>query len=65
MLCPGEKPTWTENNMGRDLLCLAGTTINLKCPAKGSPTPSIRWLKDNEPYEKRPLGQVRMNELIN
>jgi len=29
-------------------------TVDLKCPASGNPTPTIRWLKDGQPFSGRP-----------
>ena len=34
-------------------------TVDLKCPAHGNPKPTIRWLKNNQPFTERP-GEVRI-----
>ena len=34
-------------------------TVDLKCPAQGNPKPTIRWLKNGQPFTGRP-GEVRV-----
>lgn len=39
----------------------AGSTIKLRCPASGNPTPNITWLKNNQ-EPKRTLGAIVKNK---
>ncbi|UYV60768.1 FGFR3 [Cordylochernes scorpioides] len=35
----------------------AGTTVKMKCPAVGNPSPTVSWLKDGQPLSERYHGK--------
>jgi len=38
-------------------------TIDFRCPAQGNPRPTIRWLKNGQPFTGRP-GEVRITSFV-
>ncbi|KFM75995.1 Muscle M-line assembly protein unc-89, partial [Stegodyphus mimosarum] len=46
-------PYFTRPDRMRDYIAVpAGTTVNLRCPVDGNPTPKMNWLRDGVPVEK-------------
>lgn len=67
-LCATPGPYWTHTQrMEKKLYAVpAGNTVKFRCPAMGSPMPSIRWLKNGREFrgEHRIGGiKVRMSRL--
>jgi len=61
----GDPPKWTRDmELSNSVWEVAGKTVQLKCPASGNPIPSIRWLKDGQPFTQRPIGNVSKHTLI-
>jgi len=53
-------PHWTDQQReDRVYVAMpAGKELVLRCPAAGSPSPNITWMKDGRRFEKRLVGQV-------
>ncbi|XP_030067457.1 fibroblast growth factor receptor 4 isoform X2 [Microcaecilia unicolor] len=59
---PQQVPHWTQPHlMDKRLFAVpAGYTVKFRCPAAGSPVPSIRWLKDGQEFSgKQRVGGIR------
>ncbi|XP_066128387.1 fibroblast growth factor receptor 4 isoform X1 [Saccopteryx bilineata] len=60
---PQHAPYWTHpQRMEKKLHAVpAGNTVRFRCPAAGSPTPTIRWLKDGQDFHgEHRIGGVRL-----
>ncbi|XP_075774841.1 fibroblast growth factor receptor 4 isoform X5 [Pelodiscus sinensis] len=67
MLAPGTPsppaPYWTHpQRMDKKLYAVpAGNTVKFRCPASGSPAPSIRWLKNGQEFQgEHRIGGIRL-----
>lgn len=52
---PESPPAFNKTDMHTSVVKPAGSTLRLKCPSVGNPSPNITWLKNNE-EPKRDLG---------
>uniref|UniRef100_A0A674J0R2 receptor protein-tyrosine kinase n=1 Tax=Terrapene triunguis TaxID=2587831 RepID=A0A674J0R2_9SAUR len=56
-------PYWTQpQRMDKKLYAVpAGNTVKFRCPASGSPNPSIRWLKNGREFRgEHRIGGIRL-----
>ncbi|XP_015267995.1 PREDICTED: fibroblast growth factor receptor 4 [Gekko japonicus] len=56
-------PYWTHpHRMDKKLYAVpAGNTVKFRCPASGSPTPTIRWLKNGREFRgEHRIGGIRL-----
>ncbi|XP_038270080.1 fibroblast growth factor receptor 4 isoform X1 [Dermochelys coriacea] len=56
-------PYWTQpQRMDKKLYAVpAGNTVKFRCPASGSPSPSIRWLKNGREFRgEHRIGGIRL-----
>ncbi|CAM5131990.1 unnamed protein product [Eretmochelys imbricata] len=56
-------PYWTQpHRMDKKLYAVpAGNTVKFRCPASGSPSPSIRWLKNGREFRgEHRIGGIRL-----
>uniref|UniRef100_A0A8C3IFQ0 Fibroblast growth factor receptor n=1 Tax=Chrysemys picta bellii TaxID=8478 RepID=A0A8C3IFQ0_CHRPI len=59
----GDAPYWTQpQRMDKKLYAVpAGNTVKFRCPASGSPNPSIRWLKNGREFRgEHRIGGIRL-----
>ena len=55
-------PRWTQKKDNIHLVVKpAASYVVLKCPAEGVPVPTIEWLKNGLPFEKRSIGPVSVS----
>lgn len=63
-MSPG--PYWTHvQRMEKKLYAVpAGNTVKFRCPAMGSPMPSIRWLKNGREFRgEHRIGGIKVSSL--
>ena len=53
-------PYWTDHQRDDRVYVAmpAGKELVLRCPAAGSPSPNITWIKDGRHFDNRFAGQV-------
>uniref|UniRef100_A0A8C3RGC9 Fibroblast growth factor receptor n=1 Tax=Cyanoderma ruficeps TaxID=181631 RepID=A0A8C3RGC9_9PASS len=59
----GDTPYWTHpHRMDKKLYAVpAGNTVKFRCPASGSPSPSIRWFKNGREFRgEHRIGGIRL-----
>jgi len=49
---------WVGQKLSPIIASPASSTLTLRCPAAGDPSPNITWLKDGEPLVERYMGSV-------
>ncbi|KAK7482019.1 hypothetical protein BaRGS_00026711 [Batillaria attramentaria] len=59
-LCAGKEgpPQWSKRMDIKSLTRVVNSFVDLKCPARGHPTPNITWLKDDEPFLTSKMGNI-------
>jgi len=63
MFCSG--PYWTHTQrMEKKLYAVpAGNTVKFRCPATGSPIPTIRWLKNGRDFRgEHRIGGIKVHD---
>uniref|UniRef100_A0A8C3XGX1 Fibroblast growth factor receptor n=1 Tax=Cyanoderma ruficeps TaxID=181631 RepID=A0A8C3XGX1_9PASS len=61
--CMSPAPYWTHpHRMDKKLYAVpAGNTVKFRCPASGSPSPSIRWFKNGREFRgEHRIGGIRL-----
>jgi len=53
-------PYWTDDQLDDRVYVAmpAGQELVLRCPAAGSPSPNITWMKDGRRFDQRLVGRV-------
>lgn len=55
-------PSISGSELPSEIGVLSNESIQLVCRAQGTPTPSIRWLKDGEAMDNMGNGRLRYSE---
>ena len=63
-MCCVEGLRWVGKKLSPIIASPASSTLTLRCPAAGDPSPNITWLKDAEPLVERYMGSVSCRLMI-